>query len=351
MPSEYDQLFQDAGKQSYFHSKPWFKNFINTAIDPGDEPRIYGAKVDNEDITPNCVLMMRSSNNDASFGKARVLTSLSNFYSMEFSPHVRRGSGIQTEETITIVKAIVDESPRWDIIRFSPMLKDSPNYNSFMRALKVSKLFIEPYFQFGNWYETIEVPNFDAYLKNRPSKLKNTYKRKSRSLAKSGRAKYRLYSTADNIDAGIIAYTAIYNSSWKEPEQYPAFIPSLIRSSARAGGLRLGILFVDDEPAAAQIWMVGGKRATIYKLAYDERFKSLSVGTILGMELAKHVIETDRVNEIDYGSGDDPYKKDWMSSRREFWGLLGYNPRTWRGKLGISRVMAKRAIRIVQKPV
>ena len=52
------------------------------------------------------------------------------------------------------------------------------------------------------------------------------------------------------------------------------------------------------------------------------------------MNMMQHVIEVDRVHEVDYGSGDDPYKKDWMSARRERWGLVARNPRTARGLIG-----------------
>jgi len=53
------------------------------------------------------------------------------------------------------------------------------------------------------------------------------------------------------------------------------------------------------------------------------------------------------VTEVDYLSGDDGYKKDWMSQRRERWGILALNPRTPRGVLAIARHVGGRAVKRV----
>jgi CelD/BcsL family acetyltransferase involved in cellulose biosynthesis len=111
------------------------------------------------------------------------------------------------------------------------------------------------------------------------------------------------------------------------------------------GTLRLGIIHVDGEPAAAQLWFVHNGCALIYKLAYDERFADLSVGTILSAALFQHALDVDKVTEVDYLSGDDAYKKDWMSHRRERWGILALNPRTPRGALAIARHVGGRAMK------
>ena len=137
------------------------------------------------------------------------------------------------------------------------------------------------------------------------------------------------------------------------PEPYPDFMSGLIRTSAENGWLRLGIAYVDGQPAAAQLWLVVEGQASIYKMAYDERYAKLSVGTVLSSVLMEHVIDTDKVEVVDYLTGDDSYKRDWMSHRRERWGLVAYNPRTPRGLLAAARnragKAAKRLVSLVRR--
>ena len=139
------------------------------------------------------------------------------------------------------------------------------------------------------------------------------------------------------------AYEKIYAASWKIPEPYPDFVSGLCRICAEGGWLRLGVVYVDDQPAAAQIWIVSAGIAAIYKLAYDERFAKLSPGTLLTAKLMEYVIDVDQVREIDYLTGDDAYKKDWMSNRRERRGIVAYNLRTPKGLIAALRHLGGRA--------
>ena len=66
----------------------------------------------------------------------------------------------------------------------------------------------------------------------------------------------------------------------------------------------------------------------------------------------EHVLDVDKVREVDYLTGDDKYKQDWMSHRRERWGILAMNPRTVRGALAILRHIGGRAVkRAVQSAI
>ena len=61
---------------------------------------------------------------------------------------------------------------------------------------------------------------------------------------------------------------------------------------------------------------------------------------MLTAHLMRHVMDEDRVGEIDYLIGDDAYKKSWMDRRQERWGLVAYNPLSLRGTMGLLKTAA-----------
>ncbi len=75
-----------------------------------------------------------------------------------------------------------------------------------------------------------------------------------------------------------------------------------------------------------------GSTAFIHKLAHSEEAKSLSPGTTLSAALFEEVIDRDGVSLVDFGTGDDPYKHDWMEvvrPRYQLDCLDPRNPRAW----------------------
>jgi CelD/BcsL family acetyltransferase involved in cellulose biosynthesis len=68
------------------------------------------------------------------------------------------------------------------------------------------------------------------------------------------------------------------------------------------------------------------------------------------MRMMERVLERDRPREIDFGRGDDAYKKSFLSQRRERWGLLIANPRTVAGRALAWREAAAQVIRRLRRP-
>jgi CelD/BcsL family acetyltransferase involved in cellulose biosynthesis len=159
--------------------------------------------------------------------------------------------------------------------------------------------------------------DFAAYLATRPGKLRTTLKRKS------GKVVTRVLT---HFDAQVWAqYEAIYAESWKPEEGSPAFLRAFAQAEGAAGRLRLAVAHAADDPhgpaVAAQMWTVEGGTAFIHKLAHRESAKPLSPGSVLSAALFRHVIDIDKVTLVDFGTGDDPYKRDWMEETRPRWRL------------------------------
>ena len=84
-------------------------------------------------------------------------------------------------------------------------------------------------------------------------------------------------------------------------------------------------------PAAAQIWLVQDGRATIFKLAHDPAFDRHSPGTLLTHWMLSRLHKRDAVRDIDFGRGDDAYKRLWLSSVRDRIGFIAANPKSLKG--------------------
>jgi len=262
----------------------------------------------------------------------REVSGLSNFYTAIYAPALE--DDLEADDLLPLTRALRRGGAGAAVYRFSPMDPASREFALLKRALGMAGLRVHGYFNFGNWYEPVQLGWAD-YLKERSGQVRSTIKRNGKKFAAEG-GRLEIVSGGDRLEIALAAYQAVYQQSWKVPEPYPDFVPGLIRLCARRGWLRLGLAWLGDKPVAAQIWIVANGRADIYKLAYDEAHKALAPGTLLTALLMEQALDVDHVQEIDYLIGDDPYKAAWMSQRRERFGLIAYDPLTLRGLLGLA---------------
>lgn len=198
----------------------------------------------------------------------------------------------------------------------------------------------------ANWRIDTSGMDFAAYWAGRPGKLRSTAKRRAKAAGLE-------VAVHDRFDPSAWAdYEAVYRASWKPEEGSFPFLRALAEQEGAAGTLRLGVAKKEGRPIAAQLWTVEGGEAIIHKLAYAEDSKALSPGTILSEAMFRHALDEDRVSAIDYGTGDEAYKADWMAQRRTLWRLTAHNPRTFAGLFGAAkaRVGAWRRRRAVSTP-
>ena len=190
---------------------------------------------------------------------------------------------------------------------------------------------------FGNWFEDVQGVRWEDYLASRPGALREALRRRGKTLMGKMGAAFSITHGGDGLERAIASYEKIYEKSWKEPEPFPLFNAAFMREAARDGSLRLALLSLDGNPLAAQFWVVRDGKAAVLKLAHDEKSRALSPGTVLTGLMIRHMLENEFVSELDFGRGDDGYKKDWTGARRQRIGFLLANPRSLRGAAAILR--------------
>lgn len=237
----------------------------------------------------------------------------------------------------------------WPTVRLEALDADWAGLPSLLAGLRDAGLVPLRYDHFGNWHEDAAGLGWERYLAARPGQLRETIRRKTRACERDGRVGIEVVSDPAALGPAIEAYEAVYARSWKEPEPYPAFGPAMMRAAAAAGVLRVGVLRHEGRPAAAQYWTVSAGRAAVLKLAHDEAFKPLSPGTVLTAHLIRHLLEHERVGELDFGRGDDDYKRSWTGRRRQRIGLLLVNPRRPGGLAALGRAWLGRARRRLRR--
>jgi hypothetical protein len=319
-------------QDSFFQLAAWYDLMARCGVPPGSEIRVY---TDERPASATALLL-----HTATGEHGRRLASLTNAHSLEHG--ILHGSGTGLETALAgILSEILAEKPHWDCLNLSELDPRETSFAALAGALRRAGLLVECSFSSGTWYEETAGLSFVDYLAARPAELRNTWRRKHRKLMQSGRLTKQFFDNDSGIDQAIADYGSVYAASWKPAEFFPDFVPALIRLAAELRALRLGLYYLDGIPAAAQFWIVWNGRAFVCKLAHDKRFDTLSLGTILTMEMFERVLGEDRPREITLGRGDDPYKKIWLPKRRERWGITAADPRTLRGlRLGLTRQAA-----------
>ena len=256
---------------------------------------------------------------------------LANWYSLRFGSIVEARNG-----TAPRLDALADGLRQAGIsrLRLEPIAADDPLPAALGRKGwmivrgKVSE----------SWRIRTSGLSFDDYWAGRPSRLRNTARRR----AKSANLEIRIH---DRFDAAAWGdYEKVYEASWKPAEGAPGMLRALAEQEGAAGTLRLGLAYLDGRPVASQLWLVENGTATIHKLAYAEDAKHCSPGTILSVEMFRRALDVDKVDMIDFGIGGDGYKAEWMSEAEPLYGVKAFDLLSPRGLAGAARAAAAKLV-------
>jgi len=301
---------------SLFDRIEWFRRTW-THRTPGDRPLIVRARTAGSDAW----LFLTE------LGAGRAV-GLASWYTLAFRPVL---TGAREEETtVAMLTAIARRlKSRLATIALDHVPADAAD--QLVRGFSRAGWVVRTHEQTAHWTVDTREQDFATYWNERPGTLRSTAKRKAAKVAIE-------CQVLDRFDEGAWAdYEAVYAASWKPEEGSLDFLREMAIDESAAGALRLGLAHIDGTAVAAQLWTVDHGRAIIHKLAHREDATEHSPGTILSKAMFEHVIDRDRVDTIDFGTGDDRYKADWMTDRAMLMRVSMYNPRRIGGLLAMAR--------------
>lgn len=340
IPSSASSLFKQYEELSLFLGKHWFELFEQYFLS-AQKSRFIVVFDDSHQAILLILLQQIHS---------KELTTVSNFYTACFSPFIRKNlseNNIKQAYALLISDYLL-ANPIYSL-EIKPVLLHSNENDLFIQTLKQHHFIIDCYDFFGNWSYELKGLNYQEYYKQRPSRLKNTIKRKTNKLSKTNSCNIQIYSHIEEIQAHIKEYEQIYQLSWKTEEASAEFIRQFMLDYAATGHSRLAIAYINGHAAASQFWLVHNQSALIYKLAYDPQYKDLSIGSILTAHIMEYVIDIDGVKKLDYLTGDDVYKQDWMNKRQQFSAFIAYNTKTIPGLFQGVKFLIKKTIKRILK--
>ena len=322
--------------QEAFSTLQWYASVAQAAVPQGAQPCFQVARRGQTVLAVCPMWRVRSG-----------YTAMTTPYTTQWSPLLR--PGVDTADIAAIGQALGRVWRHAATTRLDAFDPEASWLDPMIRGVRRAGLVPLQFSHFGNWHLRVAGLAWARYLAARPGALRSAVARRSKRLLP--RAAFTLVRGADGLESGLADYMRVYDASWKAPEPFPQFNPTLMRAAAASGSLRLGLLHVGHVPIAAQFWLLHGRPearwAGVQKLAHDTAHHASAPGTVLTALMVRHLLDDEAVAELDFGRGDDPYKQQWTGERRQRAGVMLAAPwhpagaaqvvRHWAGRLRRSR--------------
>ncbi|MCB2013774.1 MAG: GNAT family N-acetyltransferase [Sphingobium sp.] len=247
---------------------------------------------------------------------------LANYYSFAYGP-IFTGADDDGLKLELLRQIAVELRRKYRRVSFYPLIENEDGIVEIMRRAFAKAGWIALLTD-QNSNHTLDVAkrDFAAYWATRPGALRSSVRRKG----KNSPYRFRIY---DHVTQNIWdEYRAVYSASWKNAEPYPDMVRAIADEAASRGALRLGMAYGHGgTPVATQLWTIEGDTGCIHKIAHDTAHDKGSPGTLLSQHMFAHMIDVERVAHIDYGTGGNSYKRDWMERERAMLRLDCFDPR------------------------
>lgn len=294
------------GQHHLFDRLDWFES-LHDAVFLNTKPLIAHARLGDA----NLWLMLMTEGHSA--------LSMAYWYSFAWRP-VWTGNPDDATKLALATHLLSGLRRRVSTVALSPVPVEDNSASILQKAMRQAGWIVKSEATSHNhWLETASRA-FADWWAERPGALRSTVKRKG----SKGLVALEIHSNFD--DKLWDEFEAVYRESWKPPESHPDFLRHWARREGQAGTLRLAIARIEGTAVAAQFWSVDDGVAYIHKLSHISGRDALSPGTLLTHALFAKAFDEDKVTRIDFGTGDDGYKRDWMEHSAPLMTITAWDP-------------------------
>jgi hypothetical protein len=334
LSAESRRLFADVHTRA-FQSSEWWEHFQQHGLAGGDRLPVFVAE-GGPGHAPVALFPVIFSRLHAAHPRARVLHFLGS-EGMPYEPILAPDcddAGDAVESLIGFLR----NSPRpYDVLRFSPLDSDSPILGRLLHALHAHRFRVQVYQIQDDRYETTAGHSSADYLAARPRSLRERLGSTGRMLFASGRASFALVREPSDVDVAWPDCERLLVEADETTTEVFDYLPRLLRIAANAGVLRLGLIALDGEPAAMQLWVIAGNVAHCLRIVQSPRISELPLDDVLTERIVPFLIDDDRVVELDFGYIVEQFAADWAPRTRRRLGVIAFNAGTRRGFKGAMR--------------
>lgn len=232
------------------------------------------------------------------------------------------------ESLQSIFRYIHDAKKYWDIMYFRDISSDSQNLEFIKSAIGHTGMAsgeivgtMAPYMpKNGNW---------DNYLASKSSKFRNNMRRIEKKLEKAGEFRITCKNTVTSED--VDAMHKIEERSWKTDAGSPRlgnqkackFFTEVLEKFSNNSWLDLWFLCLNQEPIAYSVNFAYRNKIFNYNVAYVSEHRNLYPGKALTVKTLEDAFNRN-MTEYDFLRGNEAYKSDWTSQKRDLYYLAAY---------------------------
>ncbi len=202
--------------------------------------------------------------------------------------------------------------------------------------------------------------SWESYLASLGSSHRYNFNRRLRALSKSFNVAFETIRASDDAARALGIVIDLHTRRWDQRGDSEAFPDSstidfhkeFVQRAAGCGWLRLMVLSLDGQPAAAIYGFRFGSTFYFYQSGFDPAYGKHSVGLVM-MGLSIKAALEEGATEYDLLHGDEEYKFHWARNQRELGRLEMHPPhgraRLYKRAIAFNRAARRMARRMLQR--